>query len=678
MFVAMSTTPIGLILDLSDSHSPTFIPWASASYALFGKNGVGKTRRLDAINHLFHGGTAQDSRRTFLEPSGRSTCSIIVEVDIPECSEQDDGDEFEWEDQPLGGLLADYLQLVHPGMGVLPRVGEARSLYEEHMLGELKLYGGESPQMTELLLQQRYFEISRDELDRVVVRPCYLESPDHPALGSRLSDLAAQSEAEGTSSIEWSSLATETLVTLDGGHILFGQLGLGEFLILRNGEVEGPTGYACVDLRATMEPDTSGIGEHLARLLAEGSDVEAFAQRLSEAATRQLHTALPTSSGLRLRVPSHADLLRGRRVQWLATIPSRRDLLDSATSIRWERLSAAERMWALLAIHWATASLISVSPTILLIDEPEQGLHRGAERQALTWLAELGEDPRTWLWCVTHSPVLLGDERVSPVAVREQWSSGQSIQTSSSMKLVSPQDKDELDTLGLGPTDLLASRRGFLLVEGAHDETVLTELVGSELAKLQVEIVPLRGASKLPGAIEARTLFDFTDALVLALLDAIPSDGLRDVWADARNHADDPEEALNVLMTGFAWPAGNESDWMKQWLMRSIERGRGRHSRVEPLGVSKADIIEYLPVQQFVPNAASWEDLRSEHTHRLDEARGTPKDFKSWLTRAYGADFTRDALQRASHSMDYLPRDITELLETIRGSLLDYEEQRRP
>ncbi|NYF99682.1 AAA family ATPase [Janibacter cremeus] len=677
----MSTTPIGLILDFP-GHKETYVPWKSGTYALFGKNGIGKSRVLTAIRHLFQGGMPDASNM-------QDRCSLIVEAHMPElppAAAEGDLDalarqilDFERRSEFRKSFLGKYLQVTESAEAELDMLaGEAA--YAKHIDDEVRRnYGGsweESAQLWQCVLKQRYFEIQR-VYDTILIRPFYLESRDHPEVSAYLVETDKRSDQEEESSILWSPLTVGATATVDDGRLCTAVVGEGHFHRLHGFDVMAAMGHTCVDLRAAPEPKADLVGRALAQLLTEGADYDAWATQLGQEATRQLRLALQTSVGLRVDVPSHADLLAGKRLEWLATVPKFGNVMQTR-DIPFERLSTAERTWALLAIHRATASMVDQGwqHSTLLIDEPEQGLHRAAEHQALGWLAEMAQGSGTSIWCATHSPTLLSDERVVPVAMREELRTGNPISRVTTMKLLGPAEREELESLGLSTTDLLATRRGFLLVEGAHDETVLSELIGTELAELNVEIIPIRGARHLPAAIEARTLFDFTDALLFALLDGLPSEGLDQAWSEARKYADDAETALRVLTEGVEWPPNDESGWMKQWLMRSIERGRGRHSRVEPLGVSRADIIEYLPVQTFAPDAISWEDLRTQHAKRRAISKNTPKDFKSWLSKAHHATFNTQTLRQASQRMDHVPHDFTHLLDRIGAALREYEADR--
>lgn len=677
----MSTTPIGLIFG-SPGLEETYVPWNSGTYALFGKHGIGKSRVLAAIRHLFQG-DVPDSGHT------QDWCSLIVEAHMPElptAAGDGDSDAFamgvldrkrRWEFKKT--FLGKYLTETESAEAEMEMLtGEAA--YARHIDDEVRRnYGGsweEGPQLWELVLNQRYFEVRRAR-DTVLIRPIYMESGDHPQVSAYLVETEKRSEQEDESSILWSPLSVGAMTTVDGGRLCTAIIGEGHFHRLHDFDLMSAMGHTCADLRATPEPKADLVGRALAQVLTEGADYEAWATQLGQEATRQLRLALQTSVGLRVAVPRHASLLAGESVEWRATVPDHRDAMQMR-DMPFARLSTAERTWALLAIHRATASMVNEGwqQSTLLIDEPEQGLHRAAERRALAWLAEMAQGSGTSVWCATHSPTLLSDERVVPIAMREEFRTGNPISRITTMKLLGSADREELESLGLSTTDLLATRRGFLLVEGAHDETVLSELIGTELADLNIEIVPIRGARHLPAAIEARTLFDFTDALLFALLDGLPSVGLDRAWNEARKYADDAETALRILTEGVEWPPNDESGWMKQWLMRSIERGRGRHSRVEPLGVSRADIIEYLPVQTFAPDAISWEALRAQHAERRASSKNTPKDFKAWLSKEHHATFDAQTLRLASQRLDHVPHDFTVLLDRIGAALREYEEDR--
>ena len=94
-------------------------------------------------------------------------------------------------------------------------------------------------------------------------------------------------------------------------------------------------------------------------------------------------------------------------------------------------------------------------------------------------------------------------------------------------------NRSAMPELGLQPSDLLQRSRAFLLVEGLHDEIVLRELIGTELEKLHVVVLPLRGATQLPSVLDSRFLFDFSEAVIIPILDNISPGPMVAAWQEA-------------------------------------------------------------------------------------------------------------------------------------------------
>ena len=101
-------------------------------------------------------------------------------------------------------------------------------------------------------------------------------------------------------------------------------------------------------------------------------------------------------------------------------------------------------------------------------------------------------------------------------------------------------------------------------------------------------------------------------------------------------------------------------------MTRALELNK--EPRLHPLGLSKADILDYLPVTAFVADAASWGQLRQE----LAKSTGkdpSGNDFKKWLKSAKKADLSDAAIERAAASSDYVPEDFTQLLNHLDNAL---------
>ncbi len=193
-------------------------------------------------------------------------------------------------------------------------------------------------------------------------------------------------------------------------------------------------------------------------------------------------------------------------------------------------LSTAQRKWTLWSIRLALQTLreqsnLPSSDTLLLIDEPEAALHRSAEAHMASYLADLTADGSTRLLVATHSPELLD----LPAARVFEVTRSRGLRKVSSL---SPPTRDNMTSLGLNPSDLLRRQRGFVLVEGEHDELLLKTLFEDELRSLRVEVLPLRGAHQLTPA-KIGFLFDYTPAHIFIMLDNIDWKDMYETWERA-------------------------------------------------------------------------------------------------------------------------------------------------
>ena len=160
-------------------------------------------------------------------------------------------------------------------------------------------------------------------------------------------------------------------------------------------------------------------------------------------------------------------------------------------------------------------------------------------------------------------------------------------------------------------------------------------------------------------------LFDYTEGKAFAMLDSISLANFTHAWALSKQALEEKGKAAAKAVLLEQLPdrgAREEIKWLRTWLIRALDKGLAE--RVHPVGVTRGDIVEYLPVSALVPNATSWEQLREQHQDRLN-IEGTPKDFKRWLELEQQGDFSISALRRACLSMDHIPSDLTNVLNEI-------------
>lgn len=395
---------------------------------------------------------------------------------------------------------------------------------------------------------------------------------------------------------------------------------------------------------------------------------------LERRANLGLAELLAEAPALHLSLGEDSDWFAGRSCTWTAT------RYEGDTPMALGRLSSAEQRWATIAVKlaladelnatydrahvelagedWSAADAIEGSATTwLLLDEPERGLHRTAESHMARGI---GSRTRSGLRSIlaTHSPDLLdyGIGEVNYVRRRSPHRAG---------AVISMRDFDGVrEDLGLNPSDMLRRTRGIALVEGEHDLRILAGMIGADLARLGVELLPLRGGSQLRTATDSRFLYEFTDAVLFPILDDLMLGPVTELWARhvAGARIKPASEVTDELRSDLRKQVGKGGEFLEEFLSTSI--ADGMFERVQPLGIPQSDILECLPVQSLVSTAASWSDLRDAARRGNGGVDPSETKFKKFLTGAHKADLSPENLERLARTSP-VHRDIKALLAAI-------------
>ena len=440
------------------------------------------------------------------------------------------------------------------------------------------------------------------------------------------------------------------------------------------------------------------LSEHLRlkRIAKHSRDDDTFSRSIPS--TKQRIQSLVSEVNDRLRStlldPPQAHLVvakRGNRfsepsARWMFT---RQGQPSSAPSLPIESLSRAEEQWARFAVadslYWNAREFfgqysrlrgitrdneahLESRQVVSFFDEPEAGMHRSAEDLVVRSMVERARDPRQIIIAATHSPELLNAQGARLVEVcRGATELGQSV-----VQELDFSDLTTLANLGLLPSDLLRLDRVFLLVEGRHDEVLLDAFIGDQLRAARVRVLPLRGIAndKLRSVVESRVIFESTSAHLVTLVDNLPSELVSATWERATQARllESVEAAKSIVIRELKEKLGGESTearWVAEWLTAALDHGY--ESRVTPEGLSAKDIVEYLPPASLVPGAASWDALREEYA-KAKVLYGSRKvgEFKPWLSRSYGADFSDSAL-RAAAANCAIPAEFSRLSAVLRA-----------
>lgn len=386
------------------------------------------------------------------------------------------------------------------------------------------------------------------------------------------------------------------------------------------------------------------------------ANADEFTQRLTDVVTWWARRANQLFSTFLLDPPA-LSVAMGDVYDWIAAEPPH---WYATHGVRIANLSDAEKRWARIAIAlsapnekalWSGASddaktfPIDVDSGLpapfVLLDEPERGLHRQAEKHLAAGLLELARTARIRPIVATHSPLLLdaGQGQVFHMEKNPRGGIGTLVELDSAAIT-------ELASVGLQPSSLLHLDRGYLLVEGEHDKQIVEGWFSKDLSALRVAVLPMRGTNNLWTIFDSEFLVERTDALLMPVLDDVALEPLYDLWAKAEAAVIDGRQsaATGIIKRGMSKIPGKGKDVYEPMLTASITRGVSQ--RFFPLGMARKDVLEYLPVGELVEGATSWSELRQEWNRSpVSMADRSGKAYKDWLRKVKRADLTPENLR---------------------------------
>lgn len=351
---------------------------------------------------------------------------------------------------------------------------------------------------------------------------------------------------------------------------------------------------------------------------------------------------------------------------WVGRRPLRWLALDRP-SLRWvdiDQLSDSQRRWAIFAI-----SLAQLGPEygydedwdagrdgggrVLILDEPERGLHTRAQRQLARGLAELGTKSEWSIIAATHSAAFLDEPRSNLFHVSREEGVAKVEGMSTSVRK-GMEDRQ----FGIEPSELLQMVRTFLIVEGVHDQVVIEGLVGEELDLARTRVVPMGGTHALRSVVDAQLIFDYTSAGVVIALDRLRLSEVELRWSKTRElvRSGDKGAAFKSLEVFKSKCNSSEEMFLYEFLEVAIRKSKT--DRIEVFGFAKPDILEYLDATEFV-GGESWDSLISAWGHR--------GSFKDYL-RSRGAKINSKAIAAIVDRMNLVPKEFVELVDVCRRS----------
>jgi len=345
------------------------------------------------------------------------------------------------------------------------------------------------------------------------------------------------------------------------------------------------------------------------------------------------------------------DWVRGRNPRW------------RADGDDFGHLSRAVQHWVALTTALAHAQ----EPVVFLCDEPELGLHRAVEQRLATGLSAVSRAINAATIVTTHSPALLGSAHVKPLQVIRDSADGVAFRAVSLSVVDGKAMRASATALGLTIGDLLAMAKVTVVVEGIHDVWVLRYLLGDSVDAAPAGIVPMHGGTRLRSLADASLIIDGTDSQVLVVLDDANAEGISDAFEKVkRAHAGHDSVTRDLALQDIR-EMGRKNDsylFLHQFALRAAEVNN--LDRIHIHGLSLPDVICYLDPDTLLSNKESWDRLINAWTS--EAAPAPPKNIKGWLRRKKllpdAADDVDQAIERAILQMQQEQRPLhTDLVE---------------
>jgi predicted ATP-dependent endonuclease of OLD family len=394
------------------------------------------------------------------------------------------------------------------------------------------------------------------------------------------------------------------------------------------------------------------------------------ASKLSERASMYFKMLMMDAPDLKCSVRDLGEWGTGSPIEWVAEENFRDFFSESVETheLPISSLSNAQRRWAEFAIKLSMINADGNRPLLIVLDEPEAGLHRRAERQLAIGISEITKRFRAKCILATHSPTFLNDKSNNLIHVSREATGNTRIETMSNDFI------NRLDDYGIDRSDLLQFCKTFLIVEGVHDFWVLDELFHQEFVDSGIEVLALRGLAQLKhlSALDAQFLFRFTTSEILICFDNDETKSVQDIWfraciaKDAGLNFIKILDELNTLHKLFA-KTRDEYKMIHEFCVLAInENSRGR---VKFHSLTKGDIIEYFSPQDFTKSKLgqkTFDDFRKEYDLIPKNPKtGTRPSFKAWLTSEIGAEYSERFIRSAVRKCDAIHQDLTDLLNAV-------------
>lgn len=372
---------------------------------------------------------------------------------------------------------------------------------------------------------------------------------------------------------------------------------------------------------------------------------------------------------LKFDTRSPSDWFAGKPPRWVAV--SRH---GGATKMLLDDLSFSQQKWVRFALSLFLSKSDRNKPRLVVVDEPEQGLHRQLESRISMGLHRLvAEFDDVAVVGATHSPAFLDPRLGSHLLHLSLTGLGRT--AVSDLEVGHLSLDEESKRLGIAPSDILAMTRVALVVEGTHDQIVLEQCLSEDLHASGARVFVMRGTDHAVALPDMQFLFDALEAPIVVVFDNVIQERVMPIWQRAVSafEAKDSRLAERTISELESNSSTKEERALAELGRRAIRVGR--LSRITPFGLGQADILDYLAPSHFGLEDGDWQTYKAAF-----RARKRPSEpFKDFLRREYRAKINIDAVRHAAKAMVALPDDLAHLGDLVRqlgylGEIDDLEE----
>jgi hypothetical protein len=432
--------------------------------------------------------------------------------------------------------------------------------------------------------------------------------------------------------------------------------------LLLLGEVDQVPAWAFTDAMSTDEIQgrtlqlvAAGAGGRNAPV--EGADetevvlaagVESAVKKVESDANRILSQLAEFPFELQFQVGNPSDWFVGSIPRWVA-IPH----IDAELALPLEELSFSQNKWARFALSLCLRGGSSGGkPMIIMLDEPEQGLHRQLETRVAEGVTSLsGMFPNVAILGATHSPAFLDPRRGATLLHLTLTGEGETLVVPLDLGVGSRYLDEESKRLGISVADIVSLTRVVLLVEGTHDQIVVEHFLKQELKSSGARVFVMRGTDHAVALPDAQFIFDALDAPIIVVLDNVIQADVSAFWKQAQQavSAGNPKQAERTL-AALSLRKSKEERTLGELGIKALQVGR--LNRIVPFGLAKRDVLDYLPPESLGVNV-TWEAAKVEWKRQGQ----SNEKFKNFLRRKYNAIINAESVELAARSIKTIPDD---------------------